>query len=329
MHSRRSMAVRFGASLSLALIIAACGAPMTGPADGDDASVDVLGSDGSSDAHSLDALTDEFDALDDRSLDAPALVDVHADVTAHDAPPVHCTAPQVDCGGTCANLQTSEQHCGTCGHACVTGATCLAGECSLNATCPPVHYPNATIQSVPDAAMTALYDTIASGTCFPSPRCFLDLNHLVDPTDGHALDVHVMVSPHFELNEFVATEIAGGYTHFALVEPALVAHLEALRAAEGGNSLSLASGFRSPQHQAATCRSICPGGASCCPSAAHPCGCRSEHEWGRAADLSIAASEYTAYGNDSRSVHFPDCLLEAGSFHVDVSPCPLGCPYNF
>jgi hypothetical protein len=192
-----------------------------------------------------------------------------------------------------------------------------------------VHYPNVTIQSVPDATMTALYDSIASGSCFPSPQCFLDLNNLRDPDTGASLDVHVNVSPHFQLYEFVATELAGGYTHFALVEPSLVTHLESLRAAEGGNPLGIASGFRSPQHQMATCQSICAGGASCCPSASHPCGCRSEHEWGRAADLSIASTEYTAYGGYAQTAGLPDCLLEVGSFHVDVSPCPLGCPYNF
>jgi predicted small lipoprotein YifL len=299
-------------ALLTALTLAACGAPLSFP-DGDAAETDA---------------THDVTTHDSRT-DTPTPLDGATDAMADAPPDVHCTAPSVDCGGTCVNLQTSEQHCGRCGNACVTGATCLAGECSLDPTCPPVHYPSAVIQSVPDAAMTALYDSIASGSCFPSPHCFLDLNHLVDPSTGATLDVHVMLSPHFELNEFVATELAGGYTHFALVAPELVSRLESLRAAEGGNPLGIASGFRSPQHQTATCQSICPGGASCCPSASHPCGCRSEHEWGRAADLSIPSTSYTAYGADAHSVGFPDCLLEVGSFHVDVSPCPLGCPYNF
>ena len=41
-----------------------------------------------------------------------------------------CTAPEVACGGTCANLQTSPLHCGTCNTACPTGQSCVSGVCT-------------------------------------------------------------------------------------------------------------------------------------------------------------------------------------------------------
>jgi hypothetical protein len=293
-------------------------------ASGDDVVADI-DADGT-DADGMDAARTDGARMDAARTDA-ARTDAARDAGTDAA--LHCTAPRVDCSGVCADTHTDPHHCGSCGHACPSGDVCMNGTCSLSATCPPVVFPSVTIQSIPVASMTALYRSIASGTCYPVPQCFIDLDRLEDPATGRSLDVHVNLSPHFTLYEFVASELAGGYTHYALLSPSLVSHLESLRAQEGGHGITIASGYRSPQHQMATCRSICAGGASCCPSAPHPCGCRSEHEWGRAADLAIPSSEYTAYGNDAHAVHMPDCLLEAGSFHVDVSPCPLGCPYRF
>ncbi|MDP2339482.1 MAG: hypothetical protein Q8O67_00880 [Deltaproteobacteria bacterium] len=47
------------------------------------------------------------------------------------ADPGGCSAPLSDCGGTCVNQATDEQHCGTCGLAC-GGASpvCVDGQCS-------------------------------------------------------------------------------------------------------------------------------------------------------------------------------------------------------
>ncbi len=46
---------------------------------------------------------------------------------------VMCVAPQVDCGGACANTQSSPTHCGACFNACLTGQTCNGGVCSCAA----------------------------------------------------------------------------------------------------------------------------------------------------------------------------------------------------
>ncbi len=46
---------------------------------------------------------------------------------------VTCVAPQVDCGGACANVQADNANCGGCGMACAQGQTCTAGVCGCPA----------------------------------------------------------------------------------------------------------------------------------------------------------------------------------------------------
>ncbi|HUU00193.1 MAG TPA: hypothetical protein VM425_01990 [Myxococcota bacterium] len=45
-----------------------------------------------------------------------------------------CLAPEVNCGGTCADLMSDHEHCGECFHACGTDHVCGAGKCS--SVCP-------------------------------------------------------------------------------------------------------------------------------------------------------------------------------------------------
>ncbi len=47
--------------------------------------------------------------------------------------PTTCTAPEIDCGGTCVNPQTAAAHCGRCNNPCAAGQTCNAGVCSATA----------------------------------------------------------------------------------------------------------------------------------------------------------------------------------------------------
>lgn len=51
-----------------------------------------------------------------------------ADASADAAPT--CAAPSVACGSECAELATSADHCGACGHSC-GGGTCTAGQCGV------------------------------------------------------------------------------------------------------------------------------------------------------------------------------------------------------
>lgn len=195
--------------------------------------------------------------------------------------------------------------------------------------CAPLRFPRITLRTVrPPAAIRAAYEDLADTGCFPLPECFLDTDNLVDDATGARVDVRVMVAEHFQLYEFVRTSLEMGYGPYVLVNPRLVETVESIRVMSG-RALNLASGYRSPEHQVSVCRSICPGGATCCPSGSRPCACRSRHMWGDAVDLSITSAQYETYGMYAMRAGAPNCLLEAGSFHVDMSPCPVGCPYRF
>ena len=58
--------------------------------------------------------------------DAPS-GDAAPDVLVVDAPPL-CSAPLTSCDGTCVDLDTDPDHCGSCTHACASGI-CSAGHC--------------------------------------------------------------------------------------------------------------------------------------------------------------------------------------------------------
>lgn len=70
------------------------------------------------------------DPVDDVSPEADAGMDAEPDA------PAGCTAPLVDCGGTCVNVSNNTDHCGRCDHGC-EDETCVAGECGGHETCPP------------------------------------------------------------------------------------------------------------------------------------------------------------------------------------------------
>jgi endoglucanase len=41
-----------------------------------------------------------------------------------------CSSGQMDCSGTCTNVQSDSQNCGACGNTCGSGSSCQAGACS-------------------------------------------------------------------------------------------------------------------------------------------------------------------------------------------------------
>jgi hypothetical protein len=187
--------------------------------------------------------------------------------------------------------------------------------------CLPLTFPSgATIATFEDAAMSAVYDGISDTNCYPRPRCWIDIDRLEDPNAGITVDTSVQLSAHFQLAEFVTSELP--YSHRVLVSPALIEHLETYRAAAGDTAVRITSGYRSPQHQRAVCQSIC--GQDCCTGGPNPCACRSRHEWGDAADIaSTDPPSLYAYAGMS---DFGFCLAETGHLHVDLNPCGAGCP---
>ncbi len=207
---------------------------------------------------------------------------------------------------------------------CEQGETCSSCplDCICESPCPSLEFPSGLhLQTYEDAAMSATYDTIADDACYPRPECWIDVDHLLDPTTGIVHDISVSVSDHFQLSEFVETELP--YSHKVLLDPALVSELEAFRSAHGGVPVKLTSGYRSPDHQRAVCQDVC--GQDCCPDdPLNPCACRSRHEWGDAADIASAtpASLYA----DAGDADFGYCLAESGHLHVDMNPCGAGCP---
>lgn len=103
---------------------------------GDAADTGPMVIDGADAQQTSDATSDA--ASDATSADTSALSDAPHDTS--DGPPdvlgaepgpetqPPCPDPQVKCGGTCVDLQTTQTHCGSCGHDC--GALpCIGGQC--------------------------------------------------------------------------------------------------------------------------------------------------------------------------------------------------------
>ena len=120
------------------------------------------------------------------------------------------------------------------------------------------------------------------------------------------------------LKELVGTELA--YGHFMLVSPTLIKKLDAYR--DGlGEAVNLSSGYRSPAHQRATCRSIC-GKDSC----GNVCAARSRHSWGDAADQGIAPSAHLA--DVACDAKFNFVYREGNHMHLDLNPDHKICTVN-
>lgn len=86
------------------------------------------------------------------------------DPSTNDDEPIVCPEGEVACGGECANLRWSEDHCGSCGHACtVVGATgeCWEGVCPPRRTCALAEQGPETCSSVCASIGEACVDTEA------------------------------------------------------------------------------------------------------------------------------------------------------------------------
>jgi hypothetical protein len=181
-------------------------------------------------------------------------------------------------------------------------------------------YPSGTkIQTFKDADTTASYAKhLASGET--APKCFLDVNNLLDPDTNTPHPVSVNVSTNFTLEELVGTEVSQGYGHFVLMAPAAVDSLQKFRDAVGV-SVSVTSGYRSPKHQESVCKGLC-GNPLGCPGT---CANNSRHMFGDAFDLPLAF--YTTQDeNRACSSGFKFAYLESGThLHIDQNPAYATC----
>jgi hypothetical protein len=188
---------------------------------------------------------------------------------------------------------------------------------------------------VPDVALTKTYASISDNKSYPKPLCFIDTAALVDPVAKKTYDTSAQVSPHFQLKELVQTELS--YSKRVLLSPTLIAKLEAFRAALGGESVNISSGYRSPAHQRAVCQSIC--GKDSCPGlcaarsghesfpqmdwqtarwCAGLCAARSRHSWGDAADIGVVPTN--RYGDAGCAAKFNFVYQEGNHLHLDLNP---------
>jgi hypothetical protein len=194
-------------------------------------------------------------------------------------------------------------------------------------SCAPIVFPSGlAVATVEDATIAAAYAALDATSC-DTPLCFVDVADLRAP-DGTPINVHAMISAHFQLYELVASEIdpnrtgavdlAHAYSTRVLVSPDLVAHLESLRIAYGA-PVDLTSGFRSIGHQRALCQAIC--GADQCADATGTVTCarNSRHMWGAAADMGLP------YESAANAAGFPYVFHENGGtaphLHVDMQAC--------
>jgi alpha-tubulin suppressor-like RCC1 family protein len=78
-----------------------------------------------------------------------------------------CTCPKQVCGGACVDTQTDVANCGTCGHACPTLATCVAGQCQCPASKPST-CGSACVDTTTDAANCSTCGHACSVACSAS-----------------------------------------------------------------------------------------------------------------------------------------------------------------
>jgi hypothetical protein len=70
-----------------------------------------------------------------------------------------CPSPEVMCGINCSDLQSDNNNCGSCGHACPSGTSCQAGVC----TCPSFGNPDIVLCG--DACVNLKTDPNNCGSC--------------------------------------------------------------------------------------------------------------------------------------------------------------------
>lgn len=138
----------------LALTLTACAAGRRGSFPATDTGV---ADSGSSDSSSGDGSTPDSGTPD------TSVADTSVTDTGPDAP--SCTAPAIDCDGTCVNPQTDAMNCGACGTACTAAQECMAGTCTALCTTPtPDRCDTTCVDLTSDTANCGVCGTACTGT---------------------------------------------------------------------------------------------------------------------------------------------------------------------
>jgi hypothetical protein len=119
------------------------------------------------------------DTAPDTSVDSALDADTNTD--ASDAPDTACPSNQVMCPSGCANLQSDNANCGSCGVACTGGLVCAMGTCSPNCMspqtlCPAPDAGPASDASDKDAGEAGASDASEAGTADASDSGTVDAN---------------------------------------------------------------------------------------------------------------------------------------------------------
>jgi len=85
-----------------------------------------------------------------------------------------CGTGEMVCGGACANVMTSSQHCGGCATQCSPTQVCGAGTCRQPTTCNEVRsiYPGAPSGAYPVGAPGTFYCDFANGKTYDDFRIY-------------------------------------------------------------------------------------------------------------------------------------------------------------
>lgn len=124
-----------------------------------------------------------LDAGRDASADAEPALDASPD----SAPP--CLAPQVDCAGTCTDVQLDPDNCGECGNVCGADLVCATGECDDRCPAPLDVCGRRCVNLASDRDHCGACETPCDGNCSLGMCCALN----EEKCSGACFDT--MVSP--------------------------------------------------------------------------------------------------------------------------------------
>jgi Stigma-specific protein, Stig1 len=90
------------------------------------------------------------------------------------SPPVTCGPDDTNCGGVCVDTANDPANCGSCGHVCPSGQTCVSGSCQPGTSCGNGSCDagaGENCETCPQDCACTGGETCQNGTCAPPPTC--------------------------------------------------------------------------------------------------------------------------------------------------------------